>query len=652
MRPPTLTWIAFNVFRLLAIVAMVWALAAQFLCIASDMMAYHSAKNSSSSPVQDTQTGSAKTSMPVSWPSATLASDSASKADTSMTVPTSTEVAVFRPTGSFDTDGDGSSDNAVKGAVLRKRDTNTSGNTIEADFGLSSIPRQPGGIVQVPLPHVSPGRADWIALQLGIAIAPHTGCLALPAHSGASWLAGNVSVCACCMARPAKYAHLDGCPAVNGGGLIIQYRRMPRSPPPALYFNLSQRLLYFTPLPECYLQLFQKSSPDPGNDTPVPPSNAQEIGLDEEEKIEGPPSLPQHLPELDIRRGGYPTFSGGSVADPTSQVPKGVVETDKRGMPIRFAREDGQGAGKLRRQNRRPVERESPLSPREASLARSKPPPLTKKASPPKPSEKPDYRQSPMAAATDLGPHFPLPPGRPASTLACAKQARRESIATSAGSTRGPAVLSTGPKSPNPARIRSDAGDKRISVSQSVTPTKLTLPPKRRQTVAVSVGHGSKSSTDADAKSTTNKSQTVKSKGVRFDLSPISSPDTVRDSIASPPRSGFRIPGIGLIPLPFSAPSTPIARPESDLIVRESHLELDGDSARPESFASVSTTGSSDTFQSEPVEITGLSEDKAALPRSRLRGGSGSTISVSRPKSEAVVLGGKYLDDAWWEVSR
>jgi hypothetical protein len=84
----------------------------------------------------------------------------------------------------------------------------------------------------------------------------------------------------------------------------------------------------------------------------LPPSNAHEVGLSDSDsdeiddyktkhspdKSDGRRLRGQLPPEQDVRKGGYPTFSGMSVTQPGRQVPAGRLE-DQRGG-IRFIQEE------------------------------------------------------------------------------------------------------------------------------------------------------------------------------------------------------------------------------------------------------------------------------------------------------------------------
>lgn len=152
---------------------------------------------------------------------------------------------------------------------------------------------------------------------------------------------------------------------------------MPKTPAPPLYFHLSQRLLYWQSLPPCYAQLFHpppnEAQLDPES---LPPSNAAEIGLVEEDeklyeevdyaaepvsnRVEREGNEGRGA-ERDVRRGGYPTFSGGGMTDPKKQVPMGIVERGSDGRVVRFVGDEGGGVGrpqpqKLARAGSMPVE--------------------------------------------------------------------------------------------------------------------------------------------------------------------------------------------------------------------------------------------------------------------------------------------------------
>ena len=160
--------------------------------------------------------------------------------------------------------------------------------------------------------------------------------------------------------------------------LLFLGRRLPKTPAPPLYFNLSQRLLYWRPTPECYAQLLPALPTDQRDETLTNEgegpafTNAGEIGLaedEDEEKLAEPapdrigPEHGSHInwvdprsapssrfgpAEQDVRQGGYPTFSGGGVMDTKRQVPTGVIERGNDGRVLRFVNEDGSGMGQSR----------------------------------------------------------------------------------------------------------------------------------------------------------------------------------------------------------------------------------------------------------------------------------------------------------------
>lgn len=201
----------------------------------------------------------------------------------------------------------------------------------------------------------------------------------------------------------------------------------------------------------------------------LPESNARHLGLDgtEDDDDEGNwemvtedpnrsrrvPGATGLLPEQDVRQGGYPTFSGGRMTDPGSQVPTGVLEQGTDGRAIRFMREDGDGVGRPQQAPpRRPRRKASPPMievpgryqetmtmalpaaeddmlgpaqqgklPRAADLDAARP--LTGRPASSMPLRQSELHRSTSVSTTDLAPRFPLPPSR-----ANVKVANRESF--------------------------------------------------------------------------------------------------------------------------------------------------------------------------------------------------------------------------------
>ena len=157
--------------------------------------------------------------------------------------------------------------------------------------------------------------------------------------------------------------------AIQGMTLVYLGRRLPKNPPPPLYFSLATRPLFWTAPPTFYRQITHPNHHETEN-------AEQDAGsrIDDEEKkqtmsnnssaysgmaddveslIEPVPPMPD-TPQLrqmglvkvehDVRKGGYPTFSGGSVNQPGRQVPAGVIEQSSTGEVIRYLGANGQAA--------------------------------------------------------------------------------------------------------------------------------------------------------------------------------------------------------------------------------------------------------------------------------------------------------------------
>ncbi|WVQ85580.1 hypothetical protein IAT38_007746 [Cryptococcus sp. DSM 104549] len=383
---PGLPWIGFNLLRLTAVIFLVWALAAQFIALANDLSAYSkvsqdttpssaSALSDSSSASSSTEAGALLTASGVAqWPSTSTQTGTAASATGITTV------------GHI---GGGVSSQVSSGVAensrsLEKRAEDAGGvsaNVAEANWGLSSISRQSGGAAFAIISRIGMafavtvillGQIGWPEMFLYRWI-PWLGPKSTPV-----WL-GLVEVIIAIenlrvYAKAAVLIPAWGMFAIGlvnfllGCALIWLARNLPKSPPPPLYFNMSMRALFFTPLPACYNQLFKKPTPAPNPEDEkheLPLSNANEIGLDSDDEDEeklvegistGRPAPPQSRPAAfghgqrsahqDIQQGGYPTFSGGGLTDPGRQVPTGFVERTKDGRPIRFIGENGEEVGR------------------------------------------------------------------------------------------------------------------------------------------------------------------------------------------------------------------------------------------------------------------------------------------------------------------
>lgn len=278
-------------------------------------------------------------------------------------------------------------------------------------------------------------------------------------------------------------------------------RRLPAVPPPPLYFSKAYRLLYWTRPPIFYNQLNLKHPAHPAHQSQgegtevssskesqdvekqqIPRSNALEIGLAESDDevddwvvlntaqnaMRTRPSI-RYSNHTDVRKGGYPTFSGHGVNAPGRNVPAGELEVS--GDKVAFVSEDGRkvhdlrelradvggllepaGSQKsrstkaqqqrsklaplhmpnqrvtqtapLRLPPKRTATRDSMTQPSSREPASSRTTRISKRseAGPSltpigeEPSSaltsKSELRRSTQAAAVDLGPHFPLPPSR------------------------------------------------------------------------------------------------------------------------------------------------------------------------------------------------------------------------------------------------
>jgi hypothetical protein len=122
-------------------------------------------------------------------------------------------------------------------------------------------------------------------------------------------------------------------------GLILLARRrnLPKSPPPPLYFSRTTRLLFFRPLPACYIQLLSKEEQEHIANTNLELSQANqpdpEIGdgdlgpwkMKLKRNISGPIRKPSDGMN-DVRRGGYPTFARGGMGAAGSQIPPSTID--------------------------------------------------------------------------------------------------------------------------------------------------------------------------------------------------------------------------------------------------------------------------------------------------------------------------------------
>ncbi|WVF70721.1 hypothetical protein IAT40_005514 [Kwoniella sp. CBS 6097] len=378
MRPPGIPWIGYNLLRLTAVIFICWALAAQFIAIANDILIYSQAPltpsgaiangsidktvSSSSSGQQSTiigvQAPSTRTRNPYAAPTKTAAT-------TSVSIPTS--AAANAPIGavnpsdaqaispSIEEDDEGNVPGRSSAGVgvdvgmsssssmrrMRKREGEAE-EVGEANWGLSSIPRQAGVVRFTVLSRLIMGFALALLLlgQIGwpemflYQWVPWLGPQSTPIWLGLvqSIIAvENLRVYASQVILLPSWG-LFAIGLVNlllGAVLLYLGRNLPKTPPPPLYFNHSTRLLYFTRPPACYNRILRKISA-PQNvkkngeelEVELPPSNVKTIGLDEDE-------LEAHeAPEDHKKAARYDEEK--RVGQPQPPSSRGLVHTDVR----------------------------------------------------------------------------------------------------------------------------------------------------------------------------------------------------------------------------------------------------------------------------------------------------------------------------------
>ncbi|ORY34289.1 hypothetical protein BCR39DRAFT_517488 [Naematelia encephala] len=400
MRVPTLTWVGYNIIRLSALAFLVWGLVAQFITMANDLKEYSATKKSSSSSslavpslsIQDTDTTSNDsplvTGTSTSTPTLVTAEEATSTLTSSETLVVATETTPIHDTAITTAPlaiaGTLPENESARVWTLAKRDNSES----EGYYGSSAIPRQAGGalfavlsrlLFVVAMSLLCIGQLGWPEQWLYDHM-PLFGATSTPIWVGT----GETVIGILNLAIHAKSAVLipAWCIAVvgllnilSGAVLLFLGRRLPKNPPPAMYFHLATRFLYWTEPSGVYRRLSDpkeaaQSQADELEKGISHRSNASELGLDDdddddddadvevEDVREGiqertrphdtsqPIPIPrmqirhEPLPEQDIRNGGYPTFSGRGLTDPASQVPKGVLDVDRLGRIKGFVRED------------------------------------------------------------------------------------------------------------------------------------------------------------------------------------------------------------------------------------------------------------------------------------------------------------------------
>ncbi|WWC68486.1 uncharacterized protein I206_102415 [Kwoniella pini CBS 10737] len=393
MAGPTLTWIGFNIFRLTALVILCWALAVQFIAIGDDMSEYSKAPSSDNTITNLTgsklSTSSFTSSNPYASTSVKPSSSSAGK---------TTEMTASAP---IETPFKSNTPEANK----FKRDEQNAEEVGQANHGLSSIPRHAGGVTFMIISRLI------IVLTISLLTAGQLGWPDMLLHEWVPWLGPqstpvwlglvqtivaveNLRVYAKSTVLLPFWALLvTGLINLSIGAILLYLgRKLPKYPPAPLYFNKSVRILYFYSPPRCYDPvLYPKSikenDPEIQRQRDLPISNSKLIGLesDNEEEFDEisihSESLPIHskynsnndhqgrkpfpsasAPGLkpkdnfkDISKGGYPTFSGGGLIDPSRQVPTGFIERTKDGRKIEFINEAAQISDPVNRDHSKPI---------------------------------------------------------------------------------------------------------------------------------------------------------------------------------------------------------------------------------------------------------------------------------------------------------
>ncbi|OWZ55515.1 hypothetical protein J010_01599 [Cryptococcus neoformans] len=383
MRPPSLPWMGGNFLRLVAVVFLVWSLIAQFIAITNDLSAKLNVQPTNDTISDDSIESKSTTilveneqlltvSGVVRWPFTTSSTTS-----TSYLVVVATGTVITKSNGLTPQVGTALKDDNN----LMKRTNESSQQRTEANYGLSGIPRQAGGIcfaiisrlvVACTLVLLILGQLGWPEMFL-YTWTPCLGPQSTPVWLGlAQAIVGieNLRVYSKSVVLISAWGlFLIGLlNIILGVTLLYLSRNLPKLPPPPLLFNLSQRLLFWTSLPPCYYQLSEQQVNEEkteGENAEHPHLNAHEIRLDEEdeEKAVGTETHPWQRPQgpvapiplpdsgarpayQDVARGGYPTFSGGGLTDAGRQVPSGILERAKDGRLTKFISENGEEVGK------------------------------------------------------------------------------------------------------------------------------------------------------------------------------------------------------------------------------------------------------------------------------------------------------------------
>ncbi|RXK36498.1 hypothetical protein M231_06219 [Tremella mesenterica] len=548
MARPTVSWIGYNFFRLTAVIFLTWAFVAQFLALASDIQAKNhisttlvsqtiAADTGQSSSSSASLTSVALTSTTASLPPIVLGEGSSTPSITAdagdaITATTTATSSILGLEQSLPTYIPGERPRRFYGRRAFKGDRVLVSRDEIQDSGWvagSSLPDQPGGTGFAILSRLI------IAVSISILILAQVGSPEDFLYHHLGWLGPQSTTLFLGLLQiiisvenlrtyekkgfliPAWALLVIGSLNVVFG-LILRLisRRMPKTPPPALWFNISHRFFFWTRLPKCYAQLFQK--PKPASDLEDDEKQDIEEGLitdpvaamtqeqdpskvrkprgerdasredrhgrpeERKAKKEGLRRTAEKDERLeryrDVRQGGYPTFSGNDPNTAGRHVPAGTLERGKDGREVYLNEAEKARAMKQPLTSRQPKQlstgnpviegarRERRSPPRPLTLAQPKQEEYVAKpesSTLPKPNIPPqvnsvneqvpahltpgapsrlqrdvsteamkhrsatvyDYNlfdefrksvHSVKAAATDLGPQFPLPPNRLADT--------------------------------------------------------------------------------------------------------------------------------------------------------------------------------------------------------------------------------------------
>ncbi|WVR05707.1 hypothetical protein IAU60_002731 [Kwoniella sp. DSM 27419] len=390
MARPSLLWLGYNSFRLTSVVFMIWALAVQFLAIANEISIYSGAYDDSAvHAVSTSPSTTAVVSISASLagtagtrgPSAVSTLNIGDTASTIGVVASATPVMgaarLSRTADSEEEDRDGEATAPGQPShlprkvqrVIERADASVS--DAEVDCAVTSVPSHPAGAIFMVISRLI-GAATSALLtcgQLGLPeqllydYIPWLGPQSTPLWLGlvqCIFATENLRV----YATQSVLLPIWGVLVLGISNMILgialswRSRKLPKAPPPLLYFHRPLRLLYWTPAPRCYDQLLLQDDRCDDESTAIEKAEKGEPSLPKTQSMaQGQYDVTYSAPEVhqrehrispehqsghtDVRHGGYPTFSGGGLTDPESQVPAGFLERGEDGRPMRFVRAEG-----------------------------------------------------------------------------------------------------------------------------------------------------------------------------------------------------------------------------------------------------------------------------------------------------------------------